>query len=541
MTLDWLALSLAQAARSHQIVEARFAHRKGPLYPHQRSALDELRSCWRGGLRWLLVTLPTGAGKTRIGAEVVRFELEAGRRVLWLAHRTDLVQQTKQALAPKLDDTIGVVCGGVKNPNPHGPLQIATVQALSRRKDLPPADLLVIDEAHHYVARDWEAIVRAYPNARRLMLSATPERADGVDLGRIAEQIIAPAQPRELVAREVLVPCAIVGPPRELSHQLAQAPYDAWLRWAEQRRTLVFCASIQHARDVAQEFLARGVAAASIDLDTPPHQRQELYAKLKNGTLRVLTNVYIATEGLDVPEIEVCMVARNVGHRSSWIQMTGRAVRSSVGKTSALIIDLCGLTHRFGPPGQDRQFGLQVPEEDDLGSRQTDEVNLTSGKTPVSAGSPATVLGEQLRVLHGEHLVAHLASPPAVAGRQPSRCAASDHVKRFAWQSHLNAAHSRQDIYGWMVVGALYEGFDPQGAIARAAQQFEHRTGARPRPAWRTQILGVLLGVYTEQRPAPLRGWSSRLSAHACFMDCDLYRSFCDANYEAKLREMLHT
>lgn len=385
---DWLD----STPDAKEIFEKIIQSSENNFREYQKKTLRQLRDIWSQSRKdRILVALPTGAGKTRIAAQVARFEQNAGRRVVWLVHRQELFDQTIQALAKAgvQHDSASSEIAQWSGHAPRSersqsrPIHVATIQTLLHNKVRPAASeemLLVIDEAHHYAAKEWRAVVEKYPCAKRLLLSATPMRTDGISLG-IAEKIIAPVQPKELIEKGYLVPCSIVAPREVLgAARIARTPVEAWQTWVQQKkrknqRTIIFCQSKKHANELCEQFKKKSIQAACITQET--QNREEIWKQLKDGELQVVTNVYIGTEGLDIPEIEVCMVARSVSHRSTWIQMVGRVLRTCEGKQSALIIDLNGLVHDFGSPTEDRFYCIDsstttgTEDQESSGSEET--------------------------------------------------------------------------------------------------------------------------------------------------------------------------
>ena len=186
------------------------------LRPYQIDVIAEFHSRVESGRRRIILVAPTGSGKTIIGAEIIREKARARKPVLVLAHRREIITQT----AEKLHD-LGIVHGIIQAGFPARPLedvQVASIQTLHRRAihaetmDLPPAHLLVIDEAHHCPANTYRKIIESYPEAILLGLTATPCRGDGRGLGGIFETIIECPQVAALIEQGFLVKTRVYAP-----------------------------------------------------------------------------------------------------------------------------------------------------------------------------------------------------------------------------------------------------------------------------------------------------------------------------------------
>jgi len=341
-----------------------------PLRDYQARTIDLARAEFRAGKRALCIVLPTGGGKTRIGAEIVKGHIAKGGRVLWLAHRTELVSQAADRILAEGLDNVGVVAAGVE-PNRCAPVQVASIQTLVARHERPEATLTVFDEAHHYAAAEWGAVASHYAGAHRIGLTATPERRDGKPLGDLFDAIIAPVSVSELTEGGYLVPCEVLAPKKRLSKEIAGDPVDRYLSIARGRRAIFFAPSVEQAVDIATKLCAANVPAVCIHADTPRDVRADALARFADGDLVALTNVYVLTEGTDIPPAEVCVLARGFSHASTYLQCVGRVLRPSPGKTSALVLDLCGVSRRFGVPADEREYSLKdrairvVEREDD--------------------------------------------------------------------------------------------------------------------------------------------------------------------------------
>lgn len=346
-----------------------------PAYPHQTRTVDAVRRSYVEGARAICVVVPTGGGKTWIGSKVVEGAIAKGRRVLWLAHREELVDQAAASLA-RLGVEHGLIKAG-RAANPNAPIQVASVQTLTARPaSLPPADIIVPDETHHAVAKTWQALLGRYPRPELILgLTATPERADGKPLGRasggVFERMVAETSVAELQrtlrpdGHPILVPCDVVGPAKQ-QDELWKEPVQALLDHARRpngtmRPTILFAASVAEAQTIADRACAAGIRAACVDGKTPTADRKARLEAFARRELDLLTNVMVLTEGFDVPATEVCAVARGCGAVSTWLQMIGRAIRSSpeTGKARALLIDYRGTSYQHGLVEWDRTFSLE--------------------------------------------------------------------------------------------------------------------------------------------------------------------------------------
>ena len=329
------------------------------LRDYQIDTIDRVRVHVKAGRRSVVAVLPTGAGKTRTGAEIVKRVVGNKQRVLWLAHRAELVDQAADTLTAQ-----GLIVGGVSAsaqtpPNPFAPVQVATIQTLLARGERPRADLIVFDECHHAIADEFATVVRDYPSALVLGLTATPERSDGRGLGEIFSALVVGVTIRQLTEQGHLVPCEIIRPKRLLeSGQIAQSPVDAYVQHASGRRAIVFARSIELAESYAAEFVMRGIVARTISADTPWPERCLYLDAFKRGTVQVLTNVFALTEGLDVPAMSCVILARGFGTSGPYLQAVGRALRPAPGKTDAIVIDLRGVSWELGHPIDDRIYSL---------------------------------------------------------------------------------------------------------------------------------------------------------------------------------------
>lgn len=331
------------------------------LRDYQARTLDDVRAAILEGHRSVCVVAPTGAGKSVLCSAAVRRHLmhPSARGALIAVPRVELVTQMAAHLRTVLPENHVGIIAPRHDPSPASPVQVSTIQTLlARPGSRPPASLLILDEAHHYAADDWSTILRDYPDAYTMGLTATPERQDGRPLGDLFTALVVSASYSKLIGDGYLVDCATFAPEEIVTSGLAQDPVQAYQRHTPGERGFVFCQSVAQARDLADQFNAAGIGAACITDKTPRADRAAYLESFRRGALRILTNVYCLTEGVDIPAASVCMLARTVGHAGAYLQMVGRVLRPAPGKTAATLIDLTGAVHRHGLPTQDREYSL---------------------------------------------------------------------------------------------------------------------------------------------------------------------------------------
>jgi len=339
------------------------------LWVHQERAIESTRDAIRRGARAPLIVCPTGGGKTRIGVQICASALARGNRALWLAHRRELIDQAAEDLRRNGAVGVGLIRAGYAQDLQH-PIQVASIQTLLARRGepLPQAEIVVCDEAHHYVAAEYQAIAAQYATSIRVGLTATPQRSDGTSLGNLFDALINVASIRELTQAGFLVPCNVVRPDqRQDAHTIAQDPVTAYRDYAPRSQAIVFCGDVSEAKACAERFSAIGVPAACVDGKMPAGERDSAIERFKAGRLRVLTNCFVLTEGFNHPAVETCILARSCGIVSTYLQIVGRVLRASPGKTSALLIDLTGAVLTHGLPDDDREWTL-----DGKGYRKSD-------------------------------------------------------------------------------------------------------------------------------------------------------------------------
>jgi DNA repair protein RadD len=332
------------------------------LRDYQSEGIESLRAAFTRlppDKRKVVLVSPVGSGKTTLASEIARLKVARGKRVLWLTHRAELVDQSAARLEA-FGLSVGVISAGSNRAiNPHRPVQVASIQTLVSRDTQPPADLIIVDECHHQPSKSWTALLAKYPpETQGVGLTATPERADGKPLTGY-EEIITVVQPSELIAAGHMVPCEVIAPKKPLKPgEIAQRPVDAYARHTPGQSALVFSPSIEAAELHCREFNEAGIRAVMVDGSTDRATRRKAVQEFKSGQLPVLLNCQIFTEGTDLPICSAIILARGCGTEGLYVQICGRSLRPYPSKQSATLIDLRGVSHVHGSPTEDREYSL---------------------------------------------------------------------------------------------------------------------------------------------------------------------------------------
>jgi len=330
----------------------------------------------------VLIVGPTGCGKTVVAVSLIRSAIQQGKRVLFLAHRKELINQARQRLIEHGVNPVSVgIIRSTEPENRAAKIQVASVQTLVRRK-MPPADVVFVDEAHHAASVTYLKILRHYPKARVFGLTATPYRLDGKPLGKLFDVIVESVKPSKLIeAGWINRPRVWTVPPEERANlegvkttagdfnvgqlgavsnkkSLVGSIVDHWNRLAEGLPTVCYAVSVAHAEHIAKSFRRAKVKAAVLSGETPGDKRAELLRMLKDGELQVLVNCMVLTEGWDCPEARCAIVARATMSQPLWFQMCGRIMRP--GDRPPIVLDHAGNALWLPLPGEDIDFSLET-------------------------------------------------------------------------------------------------------------------------------------------------------------------------------------
>lgn len=339
------------------------------LRPYQEVLIEKCRTEMRNGVRRMLLCSPTGSGKTGVSSYILNKSAQSGNRCIFLVHRVELLHQTVETFR-QFGVEAGIIAAGFPE-NPERPIQVASIPTVLKRLNrIGKFDMVVCDEAAHAPSKTWTSVLNAWPDAWRIGLSATPVRMSGEGFDDLFETLIKGPEVAELIRDGWLAPFRMFAPPGvdpsglhvrggdyvpEESQRLVDRPFitgsaiEHYKRLSHGKRAIVFCAGIQHSKNVADQFNAAGIPALHVDGGTVASDRKAALESFRTGEILVLTNAALFVEGVDVPALETCIILRPTYSLSMYLQMIGRALRPSTGKT-ALILDHVGAVAMHGFP-----------------------------------------------------------------------------------------------------------------------------------------------------------------------------------------------
>lgn len=339
------------------------------LRPYQQEAKDAIFEQWDNGVKKTLLVLPTGCGKTVVFAKVTEDCVRQGNRVLILAHRGELLDQA----ADKLMKTTGLGCALEKAESTcQGSwfrVVVGSVQTLMRQKRLDQFpedffDTIIIDEAHHCISDSYQKVLKHFPDAQILGVTATPDRGDMQNLGQFFESLAYEYTLPKAIKEGYLTPIKALTIPLkiDMSSVSVQAgdfkvsdigtALDPYLEgiaeemkiYCSDKKTVVFLPLVKTSQKFRDLLNEHGFQAAEVNGNS--QDRAEILADFEVGKYNVLCNSMLLTEGWDCPSVDCIVVLRPTKVRSLYCQMVGRGTRLFPGKDHLLLLDFLWHTER---------------------------------------------------------------------------------------------------------------------------------------------------------------------------------------------------
>ena len=392
--------------------------------PDQWKFIGEIYDAWNQGAQYVVGVASTGFGKTVCLSQIT--EHNQGAACL-IAHRQELVSQislmlakygvrhnliaadaTKRAIAQMHVQEVGACFY-----TPSSLVAVASVDTLARREVDPrwaqQVTLAIPDEGHHVViGNKWHAALQLFPNARGLLPTATPSRADGKGLGKpelggsgVADCMVQAPPMRWLIEQGFLTPYRVICVESDLRRIIEEQNLSAngdwstaagkkasersrivgdvvreYLRWAPGKRHITFTTDTETAATMTAAYRAAGVRAECLTGKTHDHARRDILHRFERGDLEEIVAVDIISEGFDLPAIEAVSFARPSMSLSVVWQQFGRALRTMPGKREAIIIDHVGnvLNPAIGLPDRARAWSLA--NRDKRAAKATDAIPM---------------------------------------------------------------------------------------------------------------------------------------------------------------------
>ena len=357
--------------------------------------------------RSVMMQMPTGTGKTVVLASLVQQFLDKSleRRdqhcqVLIVAHRIELTEQMGEHLK-RYGIEYGVIAGGRKTKEAE-PVIVASIQTLSSKlsslSSLLSPSLIIIDEAHHAVAKTYRQLWDVWPEARFLGLTATPYRLSGEGFTDLFDVLVDSWSMKRFIAEGWLSAFDYysIRPDsddqklidnlkkrgadgdfqmKELHDTLDVTPcierlFESFEQFAFDMKGIVYAIDIAHAEHIAEYYREQGVNALALSSKTDMKERKEAveafrassvivhHQLLKDKPIQVLVSVDLFSEGFDCPDVEFIQIARPTLSLAKYLQMIGRGLRPNKGKECCTIIDNVGMYRRFGLPSGERDWGM---------------------------------------------------------------------------------------------------------------------------------------------------------------------------------------
>lgn len=354
------------------------------LRPYQISGITTLRQSFAKGLKRIVFYLATGGGKTVVAEQIIRMATSKGKRVAFICNRIELAMQTSRRFS-----AAGIHHGMLQGENSHttgSQVMICSIQTMDRRK-AQDFDLLIIDEAHGVPgSKAYLRLLFALNNVPVVGLTATPFSRGMARFhkeldGPLFQELAVGATIQGLIADGFLVDADIYAPdsyqPDLANVKIVSGDYDEkalgeavdkpklvgdivshWKRLGRGKPTIVFATNIAHSKHIVEQFVSAGITAEHIDYLTSDEDRTAILDRVRNHQTTIVSNAAMLAEGLDIPQLEIMILARPTRSLVRYIQQAGRILRPYPGKERALILDHSGTCSRLGFPTDDLPLEL---------------------------------------------------------------------------------------------------------------------------------------------------------------------------------------
>lgn len=379
------------------------------LREYQQEALDSLETMRANKETIALLYHATGTGKT---VTAVMDAKRCGGRVLFVAHTMELVNQAYNTFKNLWDAvSVGKFADSIKDTDSH--VICGSIQSVALNLELfqdNNFDYIIIDEAHHASADTYQKILAYFKPKFTLGLTATPERADDINILEIFKNTAHKLDIQTAVEIGALVPVRCIRIHtnidmtkvrfnsvqyniRDLDDKIFvpernKLIVDTWLSYVKNKRTVVFCASVKHAAQIAKLFQNAGIDTLAVSGSMKTSERNEQLAKFASGDIKVLCACDLLNEGWDCPQTEVLFMARPTMSKVLYTQQLGRGMRNCEGKDYLMVFDFVDNASQYNAPySMHRLFKLKDYHAGGIvlgrnGDREAESELYTKGERP---------------------------------------------------------------------------------------------------------------------------------------------------------------
>jgi superfamily II DNA or RNA helicase len=369
------------------------------LRDYQSKTIEGVQSLFEKGVKSVLIILFMGLGKMVIAAKIIHMANAKNKRILFIAHRTFLIEEIMKKL-----EILGVKCGVIKAGFKEDRLQkvqIASIQTLGNR-NLPMADVVIIDEAHHAISAEYMKVIEKYKASGAYIIGMTATYfllSSKRGLCEVFDDYVNTIQVPEALEKGYLIESKVFHAKSLLDMSAVKKTagdfnvtqmhkafstknveinlINKYHTHVGNKRAIVFCVNKDHCKEVSRALSEAGYKGSYVIAETSEEERLEKLAKLESGEYTYITNCQIYTEGFDSPLVEATVLVYETMSKAKYFQSASRAGRPLPGdinlpidkkkKPFYTILDMGSNTHRFGCVEQPFDISLEPRGKDKEG------------------------------------------------------------------------------------------------------------------------------------------------------------------------------
>lgn len=395
------------------------------LRPYQQKAKQEIFNAW-DHVDNVLFQMPTGTGKTRLFTSIIKDINEywhrhpVSARILVIAHRVELIDQISRNLT-RYSIRHNIIASGKRVIHPGKVnVYLASIQTLTHSANISfaktiDAKFVIIDEAHHALAKTYKKLWDLYPHSRKLGVTATPWRLNHSGFKDLFDKLVLSMSVKQFIRQGYLSTYRYYSIKSDsyVQQAISRLEFDkfsdykdasmekemdtgsiraqllsSYKAYANGKKGIVYAINITHAKHICEEYKKIGLTVVSIDSKTDASVREKYVNQFKKGEIDIIVNVDIFSEGFDCPDIEFIQLARPTRSLVKYLQQVGRGLRKVEGKESCVILDNVGMYVNFGLPDANRHWRYhfsgheisEAPTTNRVGTGMSREMDISEGE-----------------------------------------------------------------------------------------------------------------------------------------------------------------